>query len=154
MAEALGIAASIITVVDVSTKVGKLCFQYYQGVKGAKDDIARLRKETTQINDVLTEVKGLLTGPDGAALKSSQKLKVALDECQVQLTEIETRLGTGIQRKEMSRFGWRSLKWPFITGEVNKVIDNLGNCRGTFLLALHADGLYAYLFNVFWSDSR
>ena len=153
MAEALGVAASIITVVDVSAKIGKLCYQYYQEVKAAKDDIARLRKEAAQINDVLTEVKGLLTGPDGAALKSSQKLKAALHECQIQLTEVETRLSTGIQRKEMSRFGWRSLKWPFITGEVNKVIDNLGNCRGTFLLALHADGLYAYRFNVFQGDS-
>ena len=149
MAEALGVAASIITLVDVSAKVGKLCFQYYQGVKSAKDDIARLRKEATQINDVLTEVQGLLTGPDGAVLKSSQKLKAALDECKTQLTVIETRLGTGIQRKEMGRFGWRSLKWPFLTDEVNRVIDNLINCRGTFLLALHADGLYAYLHTIF-----
>ena len=142
MAEALAVAASVIAVIQISGKVGKLCFQYTQDVRGAKDHIFRLQKEVDQIKDVLVEVNKLLTGPNGPALKASQKLKRSLDDCQTQLKDVELRLAVGVQRKELRRFGFRSLKWPFKKEEVDRTLGNLGRCRDTFSLALHVDGMY------------
>ena len=38
----LSAAASVIAVIDISTKVASLCYQYSVAVKDAKEDIERL----------------------------------------------------------------------------------------------------------------
>jgi hypothetical protein len=42
MADALGLASSVITVIDLSAKVASWCSIYYANVKNARDDIKRL----------------------------------------------------------------------------------------------------------------
>jgi hypothetical protein len=42
IAEALGITASVITVIDLSAKVASRCSEYYANIKNARDDIESL----------------------------------------------------------------------------------------------------------------
>ena len=49
--------ASVIAVIDVGSKVLKLCSQYYTTVKDAKDDIGRLKTAQTILQDILREVQ-------------------------------------------------------------------------------------------------
>ena len=46
-------AASIIAVVDISTKVASPCFQYSLAVKDAKNDITRLQRKVGDVKGVL-----------------------------------------------------------------------------------------------------
>lgn len=137
--EGLGVAASVIAVVDLSAKVTSLCLQYSLAVKGAKNDITRLRAEVKNLEKAVGDVQYLVDGPDGAKLSASQKLLEAVHDCFTQLKTVEKRLDPGKTGKAMSRLGIRALRWPFESKEVDKVIRELERCKGTVSLALQVD---------------
>lgn len=139
MAEALGIASSVIAVVDLSAKVFSLCLQYSREVKNTKDDIERLRKEVAAFQDTTKELKALIEGPLGRELKASQQLESAIEDGYLTLRKLEQRLQPSTGRKTMSRFGMRALKWPFESKGVEGTIQNLEHCRGIISLALNID---------------
>jgi hypothetical protein len=72
MAEALGLAASVIAVVELSAKVASLCFEYYTNVKNARDDITCLQREADGLKVTLQQVLSLLNGPNGTKLEDSR----------------------------------------------------------------------------------
>ncbi|KAM0349595.1 hypothetical protein ACHAP4_010374 [Fusarium culmorum] len=135
MAEALGVASSVIAVVDLSAKVFSLCLQYSREVKNAKDDIERLRKEVAGFQDTTKELKALLEGPRGKELKTSQQLVSAIEDGHSTLGKVEQRLRPSTGRKAMSRFGMRALRWPFESKDVEGAIQNLERCRENISLA-------------------
>lgn len=53
MAEAVGIAASVNTVIDLSAKFASRCSEYYANVKNARDDIERLQSEAQGLEATL-----------------------------------------------------------------------------------------------------
>ncbi|KAK7582828.1 hypothetical protein V3481_012126 [Fusarium oxysporum f. sp. vasinfectum] len=139
MAEALGVASSVIAVVDLSAKVFSLCLQYSREVKNAKDDIERLRKEVAAFQDTAKELNALLEGSRGRELKTSQQLVSVIEDGHSTLGQLEQRLQPSTRRKAMSRFGMRALKWPFESKDVEEAIQNLERCRGNISLALNID---------------
>ncbi|RYO82845.1 hypothetical protein DL762_006412 [Monosporascus cannonballus] len=100
MAEAAGLAASVIAIIDLSAKVANLCFQL--------DD-----RGTS-----LQGVQHLLDGPNNQELAMSRKLVDSLNGCNSELAQLQSRLDPGKARKAMRRFGLRALKWPFESKEV------------------------------------
>ncbi len=116
--EGLGVAASIIAVVDLSAKVASLCFQYSKDVKHAKDDIVRLRRQVTDLGHASASVERLLDGPNGARLKASQQLLVAIRDGRSQLQEVQETLRPQTASRAMSRLGLRSLKWPLQSKDI------------------------------------
>ncbi|KAJ4041197.1 hypothetical protein NW753_010605 [Fusarium oxysporum] len=139
MAEALGVASSVIAVVDLSAKVLSLCLQYSREVKEAKDDIERLRKEVATFEATAEELKALLEGPRGTELKASQQLVSAMEDGYTMLGKLEQRLRPSTGRKAMSRFGVPALKWPIESKDVKGTIQNLERCRGNISLMLTID---------------
>ena len=137
--DGVGAAASVIAVVELSAKIALLCVQYSLNVKHAKTDIERLRGEVNSVTDLLRRVEQLLQGPDNTQLTTSQKLRDALRDCSLRLTELKTKLDPGKTRKAMSNFGIRALKWPFESKEVEKIINDLERCKQTISLALQVD---------------
>jgi len=136
---ALGVAASVIAVVELSAKIASLCVQYSLAVKHAKSDIERLRGEIDSVTELLRGVERLLGGPNKAQLSTSQTLHNTLKDCFSELTRLEEKLSLGKRQKALSRFGVRTLKWPLESKEVNKVIDNLERYKQTVSLALQVD---------------
>jgi septal ring factor EnvC (AmiA/AmiB activator) len=132
-------AASIIAVVDISAKVASLCFQYSVAVKNANTDIERLRKKVTDIKNVLDVVQRLLDKQDKSQLSTTRKLLDSLKECHQQLQGLKAQLEPGKGRKVMQRFGFRALKWPFTSKEVEKIVVSLEQYEHTFTLALQVD---------------
>lgn len=57
-------AASVIAVIDLSTKITALCFHYSAAVKNAKKDIEHLERKVSDIKDVFGQVRQLLDGQD------------------------------------------------------------------------------------------
>ncbi|KAF2175652.1 hypothetical protein K469DRAFT_609959 [Zopfia rhizophila CBS 207.26] len=132
-------AASIIAVVDMSAKVASLCFQYSVAVKDAKRDIERLQKKVTDIKNVLEEVRKLLDKQDKSQLSTTRKLLDSLEECHQQLQGLKTQLEPGRGRKAMQRVGFRALKWPFTSKQVENIVASLKQYEHTFGLALQVD---------------
>ncbi|KAF5851816.1 hypothetical protein GGP41_000555 [Bipolaris sorokiniana] len=132
-------AASVIAVVDISTKIASLCYQYSVAVKDAKDDIERVRRKVSDITHILEKIKQLFDGQDKTRLSTTKGLSNSLKQCLEELKSLEAKLDPGKTRKTMSRFGFRALKWPFTSKQVDKVILNLEGYEQTFSLALQVD---------------
>jgi hypothetical protein len=139
MAEALGLVANVIAVVELSAKVASLCFEYYTNVKNARDDIARLRREADGLKAILKQVQSLLNGPNSAKLEASRTLRNGVDDCFSQLADLEAKLEFGRRHQVMRRFGVRALKWPFKNEEVEGIMKDLGRCKDMISLGLQVD---------------
>ncbi|KAH7111896.1 hypothetical protein B0J13DRAFT_516027 [Dactylonectria estremocensis] len=123
--EAIGVAANVIAVVDISIKVASLCVQYAKDVKNAAADIERLKNEVANLEGVAKEVKKLLDNPNSARLDESQRLKNNLDDTRLLLKTLHLRLTPRTSRKAMSKIGLRALKWPFQSKEVDDLVETL-----------------------------
>ncbi|KAG4272704.1 hypothetical protein FPRO04_10446 [Fusarium proliferatum] len=139
MAEAVGLAASIIAIVELSAKVGKLCVQYSTAAGNAKADISRLQTRLKDLNICLEAAQRLLNDPKNTALATSRSLIDSLNACETELAEVRDRLDPGSARKAMRRFGLRALKWPFESKEISTVIANLEHYKQTITLCLQVD---------------
>ena len=137
--EALGVATSIIAVVELSAKIALLCLQYSKDVKHAKNDIIRLRVQVTHLESTLKSTQKLLEGPNSTELKSFQHLLTAVNDSQLQLQRLYNSLRPRKARQVFSRLGIRSLKWPFQNKDFEKIIQDLGQCIQTIVLALQVD---------------
>lgn len=135
----ISVTASIIAVIQLSSKLLSVCFKYSQCVVGARTDIERLKDSIESLNIALIEVNQLLNGPDGERLKSSHKLAKYLLDCSLLLDSLDRKTEAGKHQKLMRRIGMRALKWPFDAKEIDKIIKDLADGRETIHLALQAD---------------
>lgn len=142
--EAVGSAASIIAVIELSAKVASLCLQYSSAVKNARSDVERLQGGLEGLKTTLQGAQRLLESPNGRRLQTSQCLQDGLLDCSSQLSQLRSRLeeklNPGSARKAMSRFGFRALKWPFESKEIDSIISNLERYRDTLSAGLAVDG--------------
>jgi hypothetical protein len=135
--EGLGVAASVIAVVDISAKVVSLCSQYAKGVKSAKPEIDRLAKEIMNLRTALESVSRLLS--TYRELESSQQLGAGIEDSRSRLEDLQAKLEPRQGHKVMSRVGLRALKWPFQSREINRIIEELARCTQAISLALQVD---------------
>ncbi|KAF9768979.1 hypothetical protein IL306_013666 [Fusarium sp. DS 682] len=105
MAEALGVASSVIAVAELSVKVLSLCLQYSRKVKNAKDDIERLRKEVEDFQNTIERARSLIEGPLGQELEASRQLDSAIKDGHSTLENLEQVLEPSKRQKAMKRFG-------------------------------------------------
>ncbi|KFY92530.1 hypothetical protein V498_04889 [Pseudogymnoascus sp. VKM F-4517 (FW-2822)] len=139
MAEALGLASSVITVIDLSAKVASWCSEYYANVQNARDDIERLQREAQGLKATLERVQSLCDSPNGVKLQESQSLREAVKDCKKQLDQLETKLEPRTTNKLMSRYGMRALRWPLKSKEVDGIMKKLGNCKDNISFSLQVD---------------
>ncbi|KAH7116445.1 hypothetical protein EDB81DRAFT_819588 [Dactylonectria macrodidyma] len=59
MAEAVGLAISVIAIIDLSAKVATLCLQYSTAVRNAGDDITRLQRRLNDLSTCLQRAQDL-----------------------------------------------------------------------------------------------
>ncbi|KAI7766379.1 hypothetical protein LZL87_013153 [Fusarium oxysporum] len=139
MAEAVGLAASVIAIIDLSAKVAMLCFQYSTAVGNARADVAHLQSRLNDLDACLRGVHRVLHGPNNQALPISRELIDSLDGCKSELAQLQNRLDPGKARKTMRRLGLRALKWPFDSKEVSGIVANLERYKQTIMLCLQVD---------------
>jgi hypothetical protein len=100
--EALGVVANVVSVIDL----------YSKDVGSAQDDIERLEREANGLDKASRRVQRLLDHPNRATLEGPQEMRDLLNDSQLQLDQLMKKLNPRKGRKAMSRFGFRSLKWP------------------------------------------
>ncbi|KAJ0136482.1 Sterol 3-beta-glucosyltransferase UGT80B1 [Fusarium oxysporum f. sp. albedinis] len=139
MAEAVGLTASVVAIIDLSAKVATLCFQYSTAVGNARADIAHLQSRLNDLDTCLRGVHRVLYGPNNQALTISRELIDSLDGCKSELVQMQNRLDPGKASKTMRRLGLRALKWPFDSKEVSGIVANLEHYKQTIMLSLQID---------------
>ncbi|EPS42329.1 hypothetical protein H072_3710 [Dactylellina haptotyla CBS 200.50] len=157
--EVVGGVASVIAVVELAAKVGKICASYMNEVREAQSDIESLRTKTQYLEPVLKELVNLLNGQHKEKLKLVQNLPGAIENCQNQLTELVQRLESRNTtppaaqpslsrptsgRKFIRKFFQdsknpttgasalavvRQLQWPFEKKELQKILSRLGETQ-------------------------
>ncbi|EWZ77335.1 hypothetical protein FOWG_18245 [Fusarium oxysporum f. sp. lycopersici MN25] len=136
MAEALGVASSVIAVVDLSAKVINWCVRYAQDVSHASEDKKRLAKEVTRLNLASVNARDLLDGPHGSRLKASRALYLAAVNSQSQLRRIESQLVKG---SGQAKINFEALKWPFKSKDVQSVVQDVRQCTEAIYSAVEVD---------------
>lgn len=66
MADAFGLAANVVAVVEVFVKVGVLCSVCCADLKTAPRDVRHILNEVDKLTATLKDVERLLAGPNGA----------------------------------------------------------------------------------------
>jgi hypothetical protein len=134
MAEALGLAASVITVVDLFIKVGVLCSVYCASLKSAQREARYILNEADKFTATLKDVERLLAGPNGVKIEASQNVRRGIADCRLQLDNLAAKLEQGTN--------WKSLKWPLAKEEVAEIVKKLERCRAAISLDLQVNQLY------------
>lgn len=131
--------ASVIAVIDISAKITSICYQYSIAVKEAKDDIERVQRKFNDITHILEKLGQLLDSQDKKRLNTTHSLSNSLSQYLRELEDVKGKLEPRKTRKTMSRFGFRALRWPFTSKQVDKIISTLEGYQQTFFLALQVD---------------
>jgi hypothetical protein len=134
MAEALGLAASVITVVDLFIKVGVLCSVYCAGLKTALGEARYILNEADKFTATLKDVERLLAGPNGAKIEASQSVHRGVADCRLQLDDLAAKLEQGTKRKR--------IMWPLKKKEVADIVMKLERCRAAISLDLQVNQMY------------
>lgn len=137
--EGLGVAASIVAVVDISTTVIAWCGRYVSGVKDAKGEKGQLLHEVTELYYISQKVKDLIDGPYGPRLKASSSLSHAIKDGEAKLNKLKVDLSTSRFHGIRGGSGIASLVWPFKAEEARKIIQDLARCTQMISLALEVD---------------
>lgn len=118
--EAIGAAAAVIQLVELTIKIGSACQKYYIGVKDARKDIQRVTDEVTSLADVLQQIQDIIDGPRGSSLVISDVLNKPegpLQACYAELTGLNETLSSSSSGGKL-----RSLAWPFKEKEITKFL--------------------------------
>lgn len=147
MAEAVGLVASIVTLVEVCTKLTKLCAQYSKDVKHARDDISRVNGEIARLRSTCTRLETLLKSQDGKRLLiASQELNTIIKDTLQQLLKLEHDLNPLRRRKIWSKFGLHSLAWPFRKEYIQETLRILDRVQQAIVASLQID--QSFIFDV------
>jgi hypothetical protein len=126
-------------VVEISVKILQVCSQYSQDVTNAKADIAELQQEVETLYDTTKKVKTLIEGPQGAKLKASQDFALKITETLSVLSKVDAKLQPPAKSSVRQRLGLKSLKWPFESSQVHRVVQRIRRCSDSLSLALQVD---------------
>jgi hypothetical protein len=140
----LGDVASVIAVLQLAEDIGLRLFAYIHGVRHAKEDMIRLQSAILAFRQVLEKVDGLKDHPNATQLNTLHLLNQSggpVESSLGELLELSRRLNTGDGNDEMKRLGWRALKWPFKSKDVDTIVAALEGYKSVFDLALTADNV-------------
>ncbi|CUS06656.1 unnamed protein product, partial [Tuber aestivum] len=135
MAEASAVVASSLALIRLSAKVFKLCYDYYNTVKGSQKDFKKLGDEIKSIHQQLEEIRSLAAGDDENDPQYPSLLQWAKNESlkdyKTTLQELEERLDVREWRKSTRKY-----VWPFRRPKINHYLGLVEEQRSKLHLLL------------------
>ena len=125
MAEAVGVAASIASLVQIAASIAKLSYTYGAEVVNARETQKRYVQEVSSFISVLFSTQQALLESESAGLAGSRP--AALSDATIRNCEDELRTLESDLQKRTNRF-----TWPFQEKELKKHIEALGRFRQFF----------------------
>ncbi|KAF4456693.1 hypothetical protein F53441_1249 [Fusarium austroafricanum] len=147
MAEAIGLAASIAGLVQLTGAVFKLTTKFCREAKDAPSKAQELATQARDLAGIFENLRLLASSLETRNSDSSLKTE-HIDSCQSTLDEINKRLDKAQadfdSGKPGKRFS-RRLKWPFSLSETKDLVADLSSHRANLTLALSADSMDSLL---------
>ncbi|CBF84452.1 hypothetical protein AN9017.2 [Aspergillus nidulans FGSC A4] len=139
--EALGIAASIIQVADLGTKLSVKLFSFYKQFKDANESMHFLSSEIAFVSAILRELGDTLKDEESSKLCSEEafrSLKHTLDQCRDVLEQIQ-RVTSHTDRSGKTRFQQVAGKFRMVLLEpsLDPLKNRLERLKSTMLLLLN-----------------
>ncbi|KAK2772282.1 nacht and ankyrin domain protein [Colletotrichum kahawae] len=129
MAEPIGLAASLLALLELSIKT----IDYIQSAKGATKERAQL---TAEIQFCQVIVGGLRDVSDNAGWKQTMEVLIQPGAPLKLLEETLQRLVQKLSPKTGIRHRLHALKWPFEEKEVKSILDMIERQKASLSLAL------------------
>lgn len=145
--EALGLAASIIGVIQITLSITETCYKYKTCLKTASQQISLIIQQTNSLRSVLENLVEIVEkeAPGSTRLKTLGSLAKGENG----MMESFGRSLKELQEKLRPRSGWKavgsSLTWPLREEEVRKVLSDLNDMKGTLNFALDVDHTFVDL---------
>ena len=139
--EAVGVAASIIQVADLSAKLSVKLFSFYRQVKHANDGIQLLSNEIALVSATLRELGDNLKDEESAKLCSEHAfyvLRLVLDQCRDVLGQIQKVVDSNDQMGK-NRFQQTAgkIRVAFLEPNLDQLKTKLESLKSTMLLVLN-----------------
>ncbi|CAH0058448.1 unnamed protein product [Clonostachys solani] len=140
MAEALGLAVNCLTVIDLTVKVASKLYDYGKDAANARDDINRLRDKVLSLDKIARSVQALLDRQgDSSNIPTIELLRQGVFGTEEKLQQLFDALDIRGARRPMRMLGIRSLKWPFNSQDVEKILSDLQGCFQMLSQSLQVD---------------
>jgi hypothetical protein len=140
MAE-IGLAASVIAVIQIATAVTTQAYDYGQKVKNAKEDLEGINRALEDLKGILDQLKDLAQEAEASdqpwpTLASLNKSDGPLNDCTIALGELVAQLPlvNGTRAKFVERF-----KWAWKKGKVEKSLEAILKQKNVFIESLNVD---------------
>lgn len=147
MADALGLVASIIAIIQLTGQVGALSWGYIGGVRDAPRAIHELLDELSSFGKVLRIVLECAESKSGnpTVLEELGGKDGPLQKCAGELIRLRAKL----EPKRGIKGVINALKWPLKADETSQYISGIERYKSLFNLALSADNMYVF-FRPMW----
>lgn len=146
MAEALGLASSIISVLQLTYEVSNLCYGYIQSAKNASKTVERILAEVHSLGGALSGLEYLSKHAKDSHLPALKLLGTkdgVLDRCKQVLEELKHRLTPASGR--LQKLG-KAMTWPLEEKEISNLLMMMERHKSILILALTGDHAWAQLY--------
>ncbi|KAI9662456.1 MAG: hypothetical protein M1821_008623 [Bathelium mastoideum] len=145
MAEAIGLTASIITLLQVSYTVAREAFSDVNRIVGAQKEMRNISNGAGRLDETLVGIEALATtepelGASGKPVRLLQNLAGTLNESRGELESLQRRLKWPSEKSAFKR-GMAALQWPLKEKEVQKSLDRFREFTESLSLSLQAETL-------------
>jgi hypothetical protein len=150
--EPLSVTASIIAVLQVTSKIISICYDYTSAVKNSSSELSRVIEEIKDLRNVLETLEQLARKAEssdpaaGVQLPALQLLSEPeggpLAKCLAELEALKQKLtpqSLNGQAKSKRKALLEALGWPLKEKETEKILRNIERFKTTLALATTAD---------------
>ena len=149
--EGLGLAASIVAVLQITNSVVSLCHDYSAAVQGASWELPQIRAEVENLRNVLQKLEPLAKQAEFADPSTGTRLPTLdmlrgprglLQKCLDELQSLEKRLRFPSWNNKFGpkkRAVIQALRWPLKEAETKQTLQNIGRFTETLSLAITMD---------------
>ena len=134
MAEAIGLAASVTSLVEIASKITQLSYKYVRDVKNAAKTQRQYLQEVSAFTDTLFRVEQAIQDTGSSTILPAHPNSLSTDvlkDCHITLKSLQSDLQKRVRR----------ILWPLQEKELRKHIDSLGRFRDIFTNYLAANVL-------------
>jgi hypothetical protein len=134
----IGLVGTLIAIVEISSKLVSVCYEYRTSVKGARREISHILDEIIVVRTLVERLIDVAEQSDDAALPSLKAVNgpnAPLQRCLEELKDLKSALKLNGNLKPRSV----ALLWPLKQKEVEGRLAALGRIKATLQLAVGAD---------------
>jgi hypothetical protein len=144
MAEPVSVVASVIAIIQISSKVIALCYSFRSRVTTVPRDLLSITQELEDLIKLLQRLQEIAKGlgdPYSQSTDLSEALRLLnsqngpLPRCQAELRALEVKLEPKTGIKAVGQ----ALLWPLKEKDVRKAIERIAGFRASLTVALDAD---------------